>query len=181
MNSKTFKGKSIGELKENLESAITNEFKPTLAIVFASISQDIKGITTLLDSHDIDVYGVSTSGEFIDEVVEVKSAVVMLLDINRDYYSLTCQEGSDIYTLANQTAKMASFLYRNSSFIVSLSGLINDAEQIINGIEAELGKGINIFGGISGDDFTMTGTFVFTNNHINQNRIITLIIDSDKI
>jgi len=57
----------------------------------------------------------------------------------------------------------------NPAFIVCGSGVTADGEMIIRGIEDVVGGELTIFGGMAGDDFTMTGTFVFTNGKSTDN------------
>lgn len=183
MKSKTIKGASVQELKTALAGATSDGYKPTLAIVFASIAQDLEGINNLLTDHGIDSYGVTTAGEFINKEIEENSAVMMLMDMKRSNYNIIPMEtgDKDILALATDTANQAKSSFSNPAFIVSMSGLTNDGEQIINGIESVIGSEAQIFGGISGDDFTMTGNFVFTNNNMIGSGLLTLALDTDNI
>ena len=81
MISKSIKGRSTSEIKNALTHSMEDGFKPTLAIVFCSISQDRKAICQILDKEGIAIYGSTTNGEFIDEETEKKSTVILLMDI----------------------------------------------------------------------------------------------------
>jgi hypothetical protein len=76
MKAKSIKGKSTEEIQSALQHCMTDArpddtvgrgFKPTLAVVFLSISQDRNAICKLLHNYGIAVFGVTTKGEFIDE------------------------------------------------------------------------------------------------------------------
>jgi hypothetical protein len=88
MKAKSIKGKSPEEIKTALEQSIADGFKPTLAVVFLSVKQDRTAICKLLDSHGIEIFGATTSGEFIDEVTEKGTVVMLLLDIKRDHFQI---------------------------------------------------------------------------------------------
>lgn len=111
MKAKSIKGKSIEEIKSELQKSMEDGFKPTLAIVFLSISQDRKAIGQILDENDISVFGVTTHGEFIDEETEKGSIVMMLLDLNPDYFIILFDEYPDKNYRAI-TQKMAKKIFR---------------------------------------------------------------------
>ena len=67
MKAKSIQGKSTKAIQEAVDQSVSDDFKPTLAIVFLSVAQDRKAIIQLLADKDISVFGVTTNGEFIDE------------------------------------------------------------------------------------------------------------------
>lgn len=66
MKAKSIKGNSPEEIKTALGQCMADGFKPTLAFVFISIKQDIETVSNLLDQHGIQIFGATSSGEFID-------------------------------------------------------------------------------------------------------------------
>ena len=66
MEGKSIKAKSTGEIKAALKEIMDGKFKPTLAIVFASVKQDRKAISKLWGEKSIRIFGATTAGEFID-------------------------------------------------------------------------------------------------------------------
>ncbi len=66
MKGKSIKGKSKAEIQIALEQSLEDGFTPTLAIVFLSVKQNIEAISTLLDEKNIQLFGATTAGEFID-------------------------------------------------------------------------------------------------------------------
>ena len=92
MKAKSIKGTSTSEIKIALEESMADGFKPTLAIVFLSIKQDRDGICELLDKQGIEVFGATSNGEFIDEDLGKESVVMLLLNINRDYFTILFDE-----------------------------------------------------------------------------------------
>ena len=92
MKAKSIKGASTEEIKSTLQRNMADGFKPTLAIVFASIKQDRNAICKMLDDKGIDIFGVTTNGEFIDEETEKGSAAILLLDLNKEYFQIYFEE-----------------------------------------------------------------------------------------
>ena len=95
MKAKSIKGKSPEEIQSALQQSMADGFKPTLAIVFLSVSQDRKAICKLLDDAGIKIFGATTNGEFIDENPEKLSVAILLLDINPAYFSILFSEYPD--------------------------------------------------------------------------------------
>ena len=87
MNAKSFNGKTINDISQKLTNSLEDGFKPTLAFIFLSVSLDRKGIQKLFSSHNIQIFGVTTNGEFIDENLEKGSASILLLDMNTRLFS----------------------------------------------------------------------------------------------
>jgi hypothetical protein len=92
MKAKSIKGKSPEEIKSALQQSMADGFKPTLAIVFLSVSQDRQAICKILDDAGIKIFGATTNGEFIDENPEKLSVAILLLAINPAYFTVLCSE-----------------------------------------------------------------------------------------
>ena len=183
MISKSIKGNSTEAIIKEIDKAISNGFKPTLAIVFSSIKQDWETTSDFLDSKGIVIFGATTAGEFIDGDIEEGSIVMMLLDINPNYFKLEFLETSTETTL--ETAKKlgikAKNTFANPALIIATGGIFIDGEHIVDGIMQGFGKETTIFGGMAGDDLIAEKPIVFTNNKNKDNALIALIIDEDKI
>ena len=61
------------------------------------------------------------------------------------------------------------------------TGLTTDGEQIVRGLQSEVGAGTPIFGGLAGDDLRFTQTFVFTGRKITSQGGIVLAFDGDRV
>jgi hypothetical protein len=183
MNAKTIKGSSPKQISAELSIAMSDGFTPTLGVVFLSIKQDRKQICRILSDHNVSIYGVTTAGEFIDGEVGEESTAILLLDINRKYFVVDFKDSTveNAKLHASEIGKLGLTTFSNPAFIVSGSGVTADGEKIIRGIEEAVGKDVVIFGGMAGDDFTMTGTFVFTNEKDSGHGIVAIIFDADRV
>ena len=184
MKAKTIKGKSIEDIETVIVESMANGYKPTLAIVFMSFKLDINAVCELLDQHKIQVFGATSSGEFINNDIGEESIVIMLLDIPPAYFKLTFFEAvdKDDFNVAKQLGEEGRNTFTNAAFIIA-SGWVNDidGEEIIRGIETGYGSNAIIFGGMAGDDQTLTGPMVFTKGKRSTTGLLGLIIDHDKV
>jgi len=184
LKSKTIKGKTPEEVKIAMDESFADGYKPTLAIIFMSFKLDINAVCEPLNKEGIQIFGATSSGEFINSEIEEESIVIMLLDINPAYFKLLfleAGEGSE-YDIAKQLGEEGNTAFANAAFIIA-SGWSNemDGEEIIKGIEEGFGGGATIFGGMAGDDLSLTGPKAFTHGKSSTKGLVALIIDGDKV
>jgi len=184
MKAKTLKGKTPEEIKKALDECMSGGYKPTLALVFMSFTLDIDGVCELLNKEEIKIFGATSSGEFISSEIEEESIVVMLLDMDLANFRLLFldSENSSGYEIAKQLGEEGKAAFTNASFIIA-SGWSNemDGESIIKGIEDGFGGDATIFGGMAGDDLTLTGPKVFTFGKSSTKGLVALIIDENQV
>ena len=83
MQAKSIKANSTTEIRVALQQSMADGYKPTLAIVFISIKQDINAVCEMLDQQDISIFGATSSGEFIDEEISEQGIVILLMDMKK--------------------------------------------------------------------------------------------------
>ncbi|WP_370097858.1 FIST signal transduction protein [Xanthomarina gelatinilytica] len=183
MKAKTIKAYSIKDIIKEINRIISNDFKPTLAIVFLSITKDWKVISDVLDKKDIVIFGATTSGEFIDGDIDEGSIVIMLLDINPEYFkSVFLETGTETtFENAKQIGLIGKETFKNPAFLIVSGWLTEEGENIVEGITEGSGKDVTIFGGMAGDDLSLSGPMVFTKDKSSDKGLLALIIDTDKI
>ncbi len=183
MKAKTIKANSIEGISNEIEKAISDDFKPSLAIVFLSIKQDWKTVSEVLSKRDIAVFGATTSGEFIDGDIGEGGITIMLLDINPSYFRIHFLETGAHTTFENakQIGLAGKNTFKNPAFIIASGWLHIDGEKIIEGIIEGFGDEVTVFGGMAGDDLAMEGPLVFTNKESAVNGLLALIIDENNI
>jgi hypothetical protein len=184
MRAKSIKGKSTEEIKNTLSESLSDDFRPTLGIVFMSFKLDIDSICQLLDHEGIQIFGATSSGEFINSEIEEESIVIMLLDMNLAYFNLLFLDSANSteYEIAKQLGKVGKTTFANAAFIIA-SGWSSemDGEKIIKGIEDGFEGGATIFGGMAGDDLSLVGPKAFTSGKSSLTGLVALVIDGDKI
>ena len=190
MKAKSIKGNTAEEMIYALAKSMDDGFKPTLAIVFMSVSHDREAISEILDKYDIRIFGATTAGEFIDGEIEKGSIAILLLDMNPAYFRIEFLETSKETASENATklGVTGKELFSKPAFIIATGGISLDGEPIVEGIinvfgnpASPPGNEITIFGGKAGDDLALESTFVFTNHKSKDHAIVALIIDEDKI
>jgi len=183
MKAKSIKGKSTEEIRSALEQSMADGFKPTLAVVFLSVSQDRKALSKILDDAGIKIFGATTNGEFIDENPEKHSVAILLMDMSPDHFVILTAEypEKNYREVARALAVKAKKLFQHPAFLVSGTHLETDAEQLLFGIADEIGQEVNVFGGMAGDDYAFKEQFIFTNNFESSEGMVSLVLNEDKI
>jgi hypothetical protein len=183
MKAKSIKGISPKEIQSALVDSMNDGFIPTLAIVFLSISQDRGAICELLSEKDIAVFGATTNGEFIDEEMEKGSVVILLLDLNPSYFTILFDEypTKNYREVTQSMAKKSLDIFTNPTFLIAGSNMETDAEELLFGFADVVGKDVNIFGGMAGDDYNFKEQFVFTNDRDSNRGIVALVLNEAKI
>lgn len=182
MKAKSIKGKSPEEIQSALQQSMADGFKPTLAVVFLSIKQNRDTICDILDKAGIDIFGATSAGEFVDGEIGEESTAILLMDMDRASYKVLFEDCGTRSTrdVAESIGKAGLNIFSDPAYIVCGSGVNADGESIIRGIEDGSDSDVTIVGGMAGDDFTMTGTYVFTNNKNSDNGIVAVVINNDR-
>lgn len=183
MKAKSIKGSSTQEIETALATNLADGFAPTLALVFLSVSQDRKSITKLLDNKGIQVFGVTTNGEFIDGETEKGSVAILLLDMNKDNFQIYFEEypRKNYREVAASIATKVKTKFSTPAFLIGTSHPAVDGEEILRGLEDIAGMDLNAFGGAAGDDYTFEDTFVFTNGQETNEGIVCIALDETKV
>ena len=183
MKAKSIKGKTLEEIKTELDKSMQDGFKPTLSIVFLSISQDREEVCNLLDIRGLAIFGATTNGEFINDEMEKNSTAIILLDIKPEYFTVLFEEFQDrnFGEAAESVVKKSLEKFAKPAFLIAGSDFKTDVEEMISGFENVLGKDVNLFGGMAGDDYTFTEQFVFTNGKSSSHGLVALVLDENKI
>lgn len=188
MLAKTITGRSPTEIQTELEQCLADGFSPTLAIVFASVKLDRKAICEMLGAKGLDIIGATSCGEFTNGYQGEGSAVVMLLNLNRAYYSILFEDihGRKLDEVATNLANEALNRFKNPALIlcssgISVEGEIFNGEGLVRSMERVIGPHVKMHGGMAGDDYALTGSYVFTNNHSSDKGIAALVLDEDRV
>jgi len=158
-------------------------FRPTLAMVFTSIKQDIPALCDVLEQQRIAIYGATTVREFTDAGITMESIAILLLDLDPTSFTILIEEfaGNNFREVSRAMARKAGETCAVPAFFVAGSGLDTDGEEMLRGFEDVLGKHVNVFGGMAGDDFTFKTQYVFTNGKRSTRGIVAVVLDEEKI
>jgi hypothetical protein len=119
----------------------------------------------------------------MDDQVVLGEAAIMLLDMNPAHFQIYFEEypQKNYREVAAGIAKKSLQHFSNPAFLLIGSHLETDAEQLLFGFEDIIGKHVNIYGGMAGDDFSFMQQYVFTNDKGSDRGMIVLAIDENKI
>ncbi|HRG94291.1 MAG TPA: FIST N-terminal domain-containing protein, partial [Chitinophagaceae bacterium] len=188
MRAKSIKGNSVEAIQVALQDCMLDGFQPTLAIVFISVKQDRKAISELLHQNQIDVFGCTSCGEFTGDHHSDGEMVMLLLDIDRQYYRLFLVEGKDttVEAAASTLAEQALQQFRSPTFLLSCTGVFADGEYfdgdtLVRVLVDQLGRDCVFFGGMAGDDWEIKNSYVFTTQEESGHAIAALVFDGDRV
>ena len=135
MKAKSIKGNSPEEIKTALEQSMADGFKPTLAVVFISIKNNIDAVIRLFDQHGIQVFGATSSGEFIDGDISHGAIAVLLMEMDLKSFRILLEDyrDKDPEAVVRAMAVASKELFKNPSFIVSASINSRDVSELLVG------------------------------------------------
>jgi hypothetical protein len=183
MIAKSIKGRSSDEIKAALTESMADSFKPTLAFVFLSVSQDRKTICSILDEAGIAIFGSTTNGEFIDEETESGAAAILLLDMKKEHFNIHSAEfqQNNYRDTSKSIASKARKKFGKVAFLLAVSNAATDGEEVLLGLQEIAGEDVNAFGGAAGDDLAFSKTWVFTNEWESDHGMVCLALDEEKV
>jgi len=188
MKAKSIQGTSVSDIKNSLHQSLADGFKPTVAIAFISINQDRTAICELLDDEGIAVLGATSCGEFINGLQSEGEAVILLMEMNRNHFTILFEpvEEDKLAEISRDFAKKALKKFKKPAFILCTTGLSKNAEMldgqmVVKSIEEIVGPQVNICGGMAGDDWSFTGTYIFTHKEETDIGIAALVLDEEQI
>lgn len=188
MNSKSIHGKSTEAIREAFMECMSDGFKPTLAIAFVSIKLDRNAICEIFEKEGVAVFGATSCGEFTDGNQSEGEAAILLLDLNPNNFTILYEDLKDrnLSETSKDLAKKALKKFRTPGFVLCTTGLsedgeLLDGEMIIRNIEDIIGPEVNITGGMAGDDWSFSGSYIFTNGFETKLGIASLVFNLDKV
>jgi hypothetical protein len=188
MKSRSIHGKSPEAIQMAIQAAIADDFTPSLAVVFISVHQDRKAIVEILAQYSVDVFGATSCGEFVNGHQSKGEIAILLMDLSRDSYAILFEDMGErsIQAAAGQVASFARSKFANPALIVCSTGVtaaaeLFDGKTLVHELSEALGRDKIFFGGMAGDDFTLTGTAVFTQKRETNHGLVALVLNADKV
>lgn len=184
MKAKSIKGKSPNEIKSALDESLLDGFKPTLAVVFLSIKQNIPAVCEVLTNNQIAVFGATTNGEIAGSETTVGAISILLLDLNPAFFAIFIEDykTEDPAQASQKIAAKALKRFSNPLFLIECSHFMTNFGQLLKGFSDVVGDQAEVYGGVAGDDL-INGPeqWVFTNAKSGKQSIVVLALDADKI
>lgn len=194
MKAKSINGKSTEEISSALTECLADAslpdgqgFKPTLALVFISVKQDIASIIRILDTKNIQIFGATTGGEISDSEISHEGISVLLLEMDPANFRILYDDytGKEIAEVAKAMTEEALSIFSRPAFLLSNSiekpQDIGLGEIILRSVSKVAGNDVTIWGGGAGDDLMFKDTFVFNNTNISNKGILMLVLNEDKV
>ena len=179
-----FAAYSVDELDEMVRS---RGFTPTLGIVFCSPAIGIPELVNVLPAWGFPVFGCSTAGEILKReggspILE-QSVVCCLLDLDPSLFSIAIfnRNTESSFDFGRKIGSWGMRTFSSPAFLIAISGLTNDGEAIVKGIESACPYGTPSFGGMAGDDANFLETFAFSNTGSTTDGAVVMVLDAKRV
>lgn len=182
MKAKSIKGTSPSEVKSALQQSMSDGFKPTLAIIILSNTEDNEQLRSIFGTKDIAIFGITAPQKFTEQGITEDDIVVMLMDIKEDNFKIVLNDyqGSSPYEAGYRTGVTGKNTFTNPCFIISTVDFKISGDDLIRGLTDAAGHDIMVAGGVAGNQKDLSG-IVFTNDVFSAGGLLALIIDQDKV
>lgn len=187
MKKLTLKASTQTELLAGIRAALADGLKPTLGILFCSVDLGIADTARALGEFGFPFFACSSCGEIFTEGNQSRalenSAVVALLELPADAFQVKLVDGAGLDSLAlgATIGRWGKSVYKNPAFMVVVSGIKRDGEQVVHGLLGEFPDQVPLFGGLAGDDAKFKETFAFTNSQVTSDGAIVCVFDNDRV
>ena len=183
MLSKSIQATNVDEIEKALVDSLKDGFKPTLAIIFISLVHEADEVDKVFSKHNIQIYGASSNGSFIDEDIIEKPISVLLLDVNPDYFQVYTSEyePSNPKPTATNIAQNAKEFFDNPIFLIIGSHLATNADELLRGFQEVIGADVEMYGAMAGDDYTFNDSHVFSKDFKSYHGIVAIAFNANKI
>ena len=174
MKAKSIKAGSAEEIQMALQQTVADGFKPTLALVFLSVMNEIEAVCSILDKESIPIFGATTFAEFTEQDAENVGIAVLLLDINPAYFKIILkgnEEGSGL-EIGRHIGETGKKTFANPAFIISSANYKIHGASIIKGMVEKAGEDVTIVGGKAGEIINMEGKTIISCIHLTGNDAI---------
>lgn len=182
MKAKSINGKTPSEIQKALDENISDEYKPTLAIIILSNIEDAEALRTIFGERGIAIFGITSPQKFSEDGITEDDILVMLLDMKPDNFKIVLNdyEGSSAYEAGYKTGLAGKEAFPNPGFIISPKDFKFFDDDLVRGLTDAAGHDIMVAGGVSGNPNDFSG-IVFTNAVSSTGGLLALIIDQDKV
>lgn len=187
MKSRSFVIKQASQFSQEVSRALADGFNPDLAVIFSSVDIGLPGLQEALHDLPFQVAGCSTCGEIFlsgdSNGVYQHSLVATLIETRGNYFKTRLFDGTQVssYELGKQAGEWGKSQFEKPSFLILVSGLSANGQEIVEGILDSAGYDTIIFGGLAGDDSAFKETFVFDNQRLLNNGISVIAFDDSKV
>jgi len=183
MRAKSFQTDSVEKLRNEITAATTDDFKPTLAILFMGLNHDASEVGNAFSDNDIQLFAGNSWGEFTGGNIVNQTIAVMLLDLAPDafYIRLDHFGDQDEEEVTAVVANDALERFAHPALMIVTSDLKTRSEEILETFESILGPEAIVVGAGAGQDILDLKNNVFTNDEISHKGMATLVLDGDRV
>ena len=183
MTSRVYSGSDAARLLSQIDSDVESGFRPTLALAFCSVDQDVPALRDALSGRGLAIVGATTAGEISGPDVLGGACVVMLWDAASEGFFVWSGAQADAEATADLTGRLgraAAERFAQPVVVAFVSGLGTDGEAVVRGVREGAGREVPLYGGLAGDDLRMEETLVFSDGGVLRDGVVALVLDGDR-
>ncbi len=183
MTSRVFAGTALDHLLAEIDATLTSDWRPTLALAFASPDQDFDVLNRALTARGLETVCATTAGEIAGGTILEDSVAVMLWDAAPDSFEVWSEaRGSDesMGDVAARLGAAAADRFAQPIVLAFASGVSTDGEAVVRGIAEGAGRALPLYGGLAGDNLLMIETRVAAAAGSLTDGLVGLVLDGDR-
>lgn len=183
----TFHADSQLELLARIRAACAGGLKPTLGILFCSVDLGVADTAKALAEFPFPFFACSSCGEIFTDAEKSRAlencAVVSLLEMPAGSFQVKLIDGAglDSSALGAAVGNWGKSVFKNPAFLLAVSGIKRDGEQVVHGLLGEFPEQVPLFGGLAGDDAKFKETFAFTNGNLTSDGAVACVFDAGRV
>jgi len=168
----------IDSFSEFLKKEKIDTKKISLSLVFGSMSiLDAKIVEDIYKKTDnANMLGCSTGGEIYNESLEGTLLIILFEGFEKVQTKGILIEDKKCFENAEKLGKYLKNFGESSIGFVFSSGLIAESEDILRGLQKQLGKNTKLFGGFAGDDGKFSKTLQIVDGKIFEKGLVIALI-----
>lgn len=185
MKTKTFYAETPGRLAHHLEAALSDGFRPGLALVFASVFHDMDAVRQPFADQGIEVFGASTAGEIVNREVLEETIAVMLLDLPDGAFTSALFQVEELgpERLGHRVADWATGFHDDPAILMMISSGMLGGETVVADILDRAGEHTALFGCLAAYDPAIPSenprTWVFSREAASTEALVALAFNPD--
>lgn len=182
MNARTLTAASADDLVRSIQAAVDGGMAPTLALVFADLKHDLKGLTARLKDFDLAFVGASTDGSIADGAVRAGTSVALLLELDARAFRVFV--GAEDETPTAAAARLGAFAreaFAQPHVLALASGLFTSGDELVRAFRREAGADVPFFGGYAGSNFSQLSTHILTGHGVLPGHLAAVVFDGQRV
>jgi hypothetical protein len=181
MTARPLVASSAADLLDQIREVTESGMAPTLALVFADLRHDLKGLVAGLSEYPFAFVGASTDGGIADGQVHSGATVALLLDLDPGAFALFVDADNDPPAAAARLGTFAGEAFDQPQVLAFASGLFTSGDDVVANFQASAGTDVPFFGGYAGSNFSQLSTHILTRAGVLPGHLAAVVFDGQRL